>query len=464
MTENQIAVVAQIVHILTQFTVYPCFYSGIFAFVRIVHTYTLNYTKLNMNYSRIFTIAAALSIGLCAVAVSCDKPESGIVIPDPSPVPAPKPDDPEPGPDVDPEQPEEGTLCTDIGQKPVVLAYYTENSGEVPDANLVTHINFAHGRFVNSATGEGGIVIGKVNTSTDNDKYVALLRKVVDLKKVNPKLKVLLMIGGWGMNADGFSMMARSEKARTEFCKSVKSKLDKYNLDGVDIDWEYPTRSAEGTAYHVNDKENFILVLKELRQTLGTTKIISFASSSSAEYMNWPEAIKYLDYVNVMTYDMGCAPDKHNSPLYRSGVFSQTSCDESITKHLSKGIPLNRMNLGIPYYGKAEKNSSIFEYEVKYNEMDDILNKGRYDGKEMKVQVTRRWDPVAKVPYLTDPQGKIVLVYDDPESVAAKGEYVVSKGLLGAMCWEYRHDDSNHSLQKALVNAIYGKESVIQTQ
>lgn len=400
---------------------------------------------------------------LAVSALSCEKPVDHI-IPAPSPTPTPTPTPNPGGEDDEPEVEPTATLCSDIGQKPIVLAYYTENSSEIPDANLVTHINFAHGRFVNSATGRGGIVIGKVNTSTDNDKYVALLKKVVALKNVNPNLKVMLMIGGWGMNADGFSMMARDAQARTEFCKSVKAKLDKYGLDGVDLDWEYPTKSAEGTAYHVDDKENFVLVLKELRETLGTSKIISFASSSSAEYMNWPEAIKYLDYVNVMTYDMGCAPDKHNSPLHRSTIFNQTSCDESIRKHLTKGIPLDRMNLGVPYYGKAEKNSSIFEYEVKYNEMDEILNKGKYDGKALSVQVTRRWDPIAMVPYLTDPQGKIVLVYDDPESVSAKGEYAVSKGLLGAMCWEYRHDDSSHSLQKALVRAIYGKESVIQTQ
>lgn len=419
-------------------------------------------------YRSSLTIAlAALMLALGTFAISCEKPQTGIVIPGPAPSPTPGPT-PGPGPEDpgnDPEPPAAGTLCTDIGQTPIVLAYYTENSSEVPDANLVTHINFAHGRFVNTKTGEGGIVIGKDNTSSDNSDYIALLNKVLALKKTNPDLKVMLMIGGWGKRADGFSMMARSEKARTEFCKSVKAKLDKYGLDGVDIDWEYPTQSADNeTAYHVNDKENFIMVLEELRETLGTTKIISFASSSSAKYMNWSDAMKYLDYVNVMTYDMGCAPDKHNSPLHRSTIFNQTSCEESIQKHLSAGVPLKRMNLGIPYYGKAEKNSSIFEYEVKYNEMDDILNKGRYDGRDMKVQVTRRWDPIAMVPYLTDPQGKIVLVYDDPESVAAKGEYVVSKGLLGAMCWEYRHDDRNHSLQKALVNAIYGKESVIQTQ
>lgn len=410
---------------------------------------------------------SSLLVAMCLIfSSSCNEPPQGYIIPSPSPKPGTDPSgqtDPQDDPQKDPEP--SATLCTDIGQTPIVLAYYTENSSELPDPTLLTHINFAHGRFVNTATGAGGIVIGKDNTSNDDSKYIKMLKDVVALKKQNPALKVMLMIGGWGARADGFSMMARDAKNRTDFCKSVKQKLDTYGLDGVDIDWEYPTQSADNeTAYHVNDKENFVLVLKELRETLGTSKIISFASSSSAKYMNWPDAIKYLDYVNVMTYDMGCAPDKHNSPLYRSNTFNQTSCDESIQKHVSAGVPLNRMNLGIPYYGKSEKSTPIYEYEVKYNEMYDILNNNYYA--KRKTDVTgkniRKWDNTAKVPYLTDESGRIVLVYDDPESVAAKGEYVVKKKLLGAMCWEYRHDDANHSLQKALVKAIYGKESVIK--
>ena len=344
------------------------------------------------------------------------------------------------------------TLCTDIGQTPMVLAYYTENSPKLPDVTLLTHINYAHGRFVDPTNGTGGIWIDKPD----------LMQKVIALKSKNPNLKVMLMIGGWGMKADGFSMMARDMVKRTEFCESVKGLLDQYGLDGVDIDWEYPTYSAEGTGAHANDTKNFNKVLKELRETIGTDKIISFASSASAQYVDWPEAIKYIDYVNVMTYDMGAAPNKHNSPLFSSSTFNQRSCDESIKLHEKAGIPKNRMNLGVPFYGKSDKNDSTYDYEVKYNEMDEILNKGTYKGKSVAGKNIRRWDAIAMVPYLVDQSGKNLLSYDDPESVACKGSYAVSQGLLGAMFWEYRHDDDNQSLLKSLVGAMYGKESVLQ--
>lgn len=405
--------------------------------------------------SRSITILSTcllLALGFAACSKSAE-----FSIPAPKPIDEVIPDDDEGGGSGGGGGTTPGTLCTDIGQTPVILAYYTENSSDLPDVTLLTHINYAHGRFKNPSTGDGGIVISGTS----------LMKQVISLKSVNPKLKVMLMIGGWGIKADGFSMMARDADKRTEFCKSVKSLLDEYGLDGVDIDWEYPTYSAEGTGASAADKGNFNLVLKELRETLGTSKIISFASSSSAKYVDWPIAIQYIDYVNVMTYDMGAAPNGHNSPLYRSAKFNHRSCDESIELHLAAGIPLNRMNLGVPFYGKAEKNPSeankVYNYEVNYNEMYDILHNNWYKKRSLDVtgKNNRAWDDVAKVPFLTDNMGRNLLSYDDPESVTCKGQYVVEKKLLGAMFWEYRHDDDQQSLLKALVSAVYGKSTVM---
>ena len=274
------------------------------------------------------------------------------------------------------------------------------------------------------------------------------------------------MIGGWGGHADGFSMMARDAGKRAEFCHSVKELLAKHQMDGVDIDWEYPTQSADNeTGCDPSDTKNFNIVLKQLRDSLGTGKIISFASSSSAKYVDWPEAIKYLDYVNVMTYDMGAAPNGHNSPLYRSSTFNQRSCDESIDAHLKAGVPLERQVMGVPFYGKAEKNpaegTKIFDYSVKYNEIPDILEKGLYKGKPLARSVTRRWEATSMVPYLVDNSGKNVLSYDDPQSLTEKGKYAKDKKILGVMFWEYRYDDNNNSMLKALANALYGKESTL---
>ena len=434
-----------------------------------------------MKLNKTARLLASLALGLSLCVFSCEKPANTLVIP----VPPSKPntgtgsgsgsgggsgtgDNNGGSGSSTGSGTETGTLCTDIGQTPIVLAYFTEYTETLPEVKLLTHINYAHGRFKNPKTGDGGIVI------TESSK--APISKVVALKSVNPKLKVMLMIGGWGGHADGFSEMAKSDAKRTEFCKSVKELIDKHKLDGVDIDWEYPTVSADNeTGCDPMDTQNFNLVLQELRETLGTSKIISFASSSSGKYVDWKTAIKYIDYVNVMTYDMGAAPNGHNSPLHKSSRFTHRSWDEAVDAHVKAGVPKNRQVMGVPFYGKSEKppkentpeytqylSRKIFEYSVKYYEIPDILEKGQYKGKALARPVTRQWDATAMVPFLVDAAGKNVLSYDDPESVAAKGAYVVANGHLGAMFWEYRCDTGDHALLGALVKAIYGKETVLQ--
>lgn len=414
-------------------------------------------------FKKLFVILlSCLAVGTMLHLCSCSKPGGNAnTLPPPPPVSGE--DDTTPGGNGGSgdgtTDTSDGTHCTDIGQTPIVLAYFTEYTEVLPEVSLLTHINYAHGRFANPSTGDGGIVI------TESKK--APIKDVVALKSVNPKLKVCLMVGGWGGHADGFSMMARDAAKRTEFCQSVKSLLEKNQMDGVDIDWEYPTQSADNeTGADPSDTQNFNLVLKELRETLGQDKIISFASSSSARYVDWKTAIKYLDYVNVMTYDMGAAPNGHNSPLHKSAKFNHRSWDESVKAHEDGGVPRERMVMGVPFYGKAEKNpadgTKIFDYSVRYYEIPDILNKGKYKGKDLARPVTRVWEPSSMVPYLIDAAGKNVLSYDDPESVSAKGSYVKANGMLGAMFWEYRCDTDDHALLKALVKGIYNKESILE--
>ena len=63
-----------------------------------------------------------------------------------------------------------------LGQTPMIIAYYTENSSSVPDPSGLTHINYAHGRFVDKETGDGGIWIEQPEK----------LKKVVKLKEQKP--------------------------------------------------------------------------------------------------------------------------------------------------------------------------------------------------------------------------------------------------------------------------------------
>lgn len=88
------------------------------------------------------------------------------------------------------------------------------------------------------------------------------------LRQQNPDLNVLLSVGGWG--ARGFSGAAASKEARAVFIKSAQEIVDKYGLDGIDLDWEYPVNGAWGQVdSQPADRDNFTLLLKALRQAMG---------------------------------------------------------------------------------------------------------------------------------------------------------------------------------------------------
>ena len=304
----------------------------------------------------------------------------------------------------------------------VGYAVYWENS--LPDPALLTHLNYAFA-LVNN------------DFETLNIQKEGRLKLMVALKKQNPKLKVLLSIGGWG--AGNFSEMAADEKHRKTFARNCLNAVTMYSLDGIDIDWEYPTSSSAGISSSPEDTKNFTLLMKDLRETLGNDRLLTMASASNAKYVDFKEVIPYLNFVNVMTYDMG-HPPKHNSALYRSSMSSE-SCDESVNKHFTAGVPYEKMVLGIPFYGHGD--GKAFEDYVDYKDIQ--IDQSKY---------SIQWDDAAKVPYVTDATGKMVLNYDDDRSVGLKAEYARDKNLAGAMYWNIEADDASHTLGHAVASRL----------
>jgi hypothetical protein len=79
----------------------------------------------------------------------------------------------------------------------------------------------------------------------------------------------LLSVGGWG--ARGFSGAAATKETRAVFIQSAQAIIEKYGLDGIDLDWEYPVNGAWGlVASQPADRDNFTALLKELRAAVGT--------------------------------------------------------------------------------------------------------------------------------------------------------------------------------------------------
>jgi chitinase len=312
----------------------------------------------------------------------------------------------------------------------IIVGYATYWDKTMPNPALLTHINYAFAHI-------------KSDFESLDIKSESRLSQIAALKKSNPNLKVCLSVGGWG--AGNFSEMAADENHRKKFCQNCLSAVKKYNLDGIDLDWEYPTSSSAGISSSSADKENFTLLVKDLRAALGADRLVTMASSASAKYVDFRGFIEYMNFVNLMTYDMG-NPPYHNAGLYKSSM-TKRSCDESVTLHLNAGVPLEKIVLGVPFYGRDDNKA------FTASDPDDNFI---YYKSIVKGSYTDRWDDNAKVPYLTDASGTMVLSYDNETSIGLKADYVKEKGLKGAMYWAIEGDDANWTLSKAIASRLIG--------
>lgn len=315
-------------------------------------------------------------------------------------------------------------------EKPIILSYVWHNYDKLPDPTLLTHINYAFGHLDKKTFDRIDI---------DNPKH---FREVAGLKKHHPNLKICLSIGGWGTCSEGFSQMARDPKKRKAFALECKRIIDEYGIDGIDIDWEYPTKHSEGIEATPEDTKNYTLMMKEVRRVIGKDKLLTLASSASAECFDFKDLLPIVDFVNIMSYDM-CGFNQHNSALYESQHTGEYWCEKAVKMHHLAGFPLNKLVLGLPFYGYSfvdNKSTMIYYTDIEKNSQLKGFKKC--------------WDDVAKVPYLVDQAGKLIFTFDNAKSLAYKCKYAKQIGLRGVMSWFYEADDAKGTLRKAVYKAM----------
>lgn len=304
----------------------------------------------------------------------------------------------------------------------VIIAYVTSWTDVIPDPTVMTHINYAFGHVNDTFDG----------VRIDNPDRLAA---IVALKEKNPQLNVMLSVGGWGSGR--FSEMASDDQRRLSFAKDCLKAVEQFGLDGIDIDWEYPTSDMAGISASPEDRENFNLLMRDLRSVLGEDSFLTLASSAYAEYIDFHSCIEYLDFVNVMTYDMADAPF-HHAALYASEN-TKGCCDGAVKAHMEAGVPASKLVLGVPFYGRGGEVMRGRDYK-------DIKEEGEY---------VILWDEKAQAPYLADGEGILMLGFDNPKSLKIKCDYIKANGLLGAMYWDYEGDNEAGDLQKTLATELF---------
>ena len=322
------------------------------------------------------------------------------------------------------------------------------------NADFLTHINFA---FAN-------IIDGKLAQGYPADSMnLALLRKIRDR---HPHLKLLISVGGWGWSGN-FSDMALTPQNRTIFIKSAIDFLEKHGLDGLDLDWEYPGLPGNNNIHRPEDKENFTALLRECRQALdslgGSRKhyLLTIAAASFQAYIEHTELDKvaeYLDFINIMTYDFlgewGSVTGHHTNLYSPVADPAAMSVAGGVDLFLRAGVPAEKLLIGAAFYGRGWKEVNpenngfgqtaigMTGHNLNYKYiMKDYLSDPLF---------IPLWDSIASAPFLWNPEKRIFITYENPESLKRKADFVLEKGLKGIMFWQYFGDH-----EETLVSTLY---------
>ena len=336
------------------------------------------------------------------------------------------------------------------------VAGYENYDPALVDAKKLTHINYA---FANIVDGEP-----KFELTTDSVK----ISKLIALKKKNPKLKILYSIGGW-VWSNHFSHTAAYKENRIKFAISSVKLMKKHGFDGVDLDWEYPGQRGEDNDFRPSDKNNFNLLLEEIRKELEKVGaidnkhyLLTIATGADQAYIDNTDlgkAHKYLDFINVMCYDFYHGwffQTGHHANLYPSKKekFTGNSGQEAIRRHIKAGVPSNKLIMGIPFYARQWKkvalaNDGLYQTAMTtgtiapYWDIVEKIKSGNYK---------KGYDDSAKASYLWNAKDSIFISWETPKEIKQKVTYIKKNNLGGAMFWEYSLDKDQELLNTLFQN------------
>ncbi len=289
------------------------------------------------------------------------------------------------------------------------IAYYMPKNSisEIPYKYL-THINYSFA--IPAPTGD--TLLPLKNDST-------LLALVAESHK--QKIKVFISIGGWSIGDGGgedgrFHRMAETESGRKAFIASTLAFVNKYNLDGVDLDWEYPDENHRSA-------DDFEILCKDLYNQLhAQNKQLTAAvvSAGKKAFGIKEEVYQYMDWLNIMVYDGDYGPEeiKHHSPYSMAVRCLDFWLNE-------RKLPAKKCVLGLPFYAKKGHGNFGFSYkkllEAGASPLDDYWNGHYYNGKI---------------------------------TIANKTKLAKDRKCAGVMVWEMSHDTNDENSLFRVIDTV----------
>ena len=155
-------------------------------------------------------------------------------------------------------------------------------------------------------------------------------------------VKVGVAVGGWndGDTSD-FEAMAASPEHHNAFIANLVALTERYDADGIDIDWEYPNKNSAG---------HFTVMMRDLSALLrakgkSLTAAVIATDDEHGQFIH-PEVFGHIDYLNIMAYDWKYA---ENGGQAHS---TYATAEESLDYWVKKGCPKEKAILGVPFYGR----------------------------------------------------------------------------------------------------------------
>ncbi|RUS21429.1 chitinase [Endogone sp. FLAS-F59071] len=357
--------------------------------------------------------------------------------------------------------------------KQAIIGYYPDwSAGDYPP-NAIPYDKLTHVYYVNLH--HTPYILFSIPTAfaipqDSNDWTIqstdSTLQQIVSLAHA-ARTKVILTFGGW-TGSYTFSSIAAAPDRRQQFVTNALNFIDQFDLDGIDIDWEYP--GAEGNTNDfdaASDADNFLLLLTALRQALdakyigSNRKEISAATDIEPFSKNGSPLKDVSAFVPILDrYGSWSSTTGPNSPLNPSPE-NPLAITHAVQSWSSAGMPASKIIIGIAFYGRGAQASQPMDGRTQYVpfvsgssvewQWKDLRSQGILSGPtKAAVPWVRYFDKTAGTPWLYNTQTQDFISYDDPQSLKLKGQYIKQNALGGCMIWDLAQDTSSSELLHAL--------------
>ena len=339
-------------------------------------------------------------------------------------------------------------------EKRVVAGYLTISREHTYDWNDIEYKNLTH------------IILSFMEPVSSTDPSLRYHSRADDFDKYDLKVKtfagfasklitevhkknvsvILGLSGGFDLHASDLKALFADDNLRADFVKNVLELCSKYNFDGVDLDYEYPSSTEEGDniTKFARDLYNAVKLNNKLNKSRPFTITLACPKLDGiARFFDFEKLADYCNWFNVMTYGYTASWTKYagfNCPLYSDPAAVAAGDDESVSKsmcdyfHSQRKIPLNKLVIGLGFYGWVNKG-----YTKLYGAKSESVSLSYANIAEKYLNNkdwVYNWSDASKVPYLINKRTKEMLTYDDSKSTGIKCDYAIEKGFRGVMIWE----------------------------